>query len=170
MPNVGKSTLLNSLRDIGIPRRRFRLVFLSVIYLPLVHKYVATPKALRTSAQPGLTRALSTRLKLSEDPLVYSFDTPGVMLPFLGRGDRGAERGVKLALIGMQLLGPGTSTMITRLGPAGIKEGLYDNEALAAYLLYRLNVLNESGMVITYPNSIMTLIDLRSPCFRTLIF
>lgn len=25
---------------------------------------------------------------------------------------------------------------------AGIKEGLYDTEALAAYLLYRLNVLN----------------------------
>jgi len=106
MPNVGKSTLLNVLRDVGIPG--------------------PTPKALRTSAQPGLTRALSTRLKLSEDPLVYSYDTPGVMLPFLGHGDRGAERGVKLALI------------------AGIKEGLYDNEALAAYLLYRLNALNHS--------------------------
>ena len=60
----------------------------------------ATAKALRTSAQPGLTRAISTRLKLSVDPLVYSYDSPGVMLPFLGRGDRGAERGVKLALIG----------------------------------------------------------------------
>jgi len=79
MPNVGKSTLLNALRDVGIPG--------------------PTPKALRTSAQPGLTKALSTRLKLSADPLVYSFDTPGVMLPFLGRGDRGAERGIKLALI-----------------------------------------------------------------------
>ncbi|KAI0261657.1 P-loop containing nucleoside triphosphate hydrolase protein [Gloeopeniophorella convolvens] len=107
MPNVGKSTLLNALRNVGIPG--------------------PTPKALRTSAQPGLTRALSTRLKLSQDPLVYSFDTPGVMLPFLGRGDRGAERGVRLALI------------------AGIKEGLYDVEALAAYLLHRLNVLDESS-------------------------
>ncbi|KAG1736080.1 P-loop containing nucleoside triphosphate hydrolase protein [Suillus paluster] len=104
MPNVGKSTLLNSLRNMGISGR--------------------TPKALQTSAQPGHTRALSTRLKLSEDPLVYSYDSPGVMLPFLGRGDRGAERGVKLALI------------------AGIKESLYDVEALVAYLLYRLNVLN----------------------------
>ena len=66
------------------------------------HICVATPKALRTSAQPGLTRTLSTRLKLSQDPLVYSYDTPGVMLPFLGRGNRGAERGVKLALIGMR--------------------------------------------------------------------
>jgi hypothetical protein len=71
------------------------------------------------------------------------------MLPFLGRGDRGAERGVKLALIGRQLL---TQCMdrLTRLGPAGIKEGLYDNEALAAYLLYRLNALSESGKAIMY--------------------
>lgn len=60
----------------------------------------ATPKALRTSAQPGLTRAVSTRLKLCLDPLVYAYDSPGVMLPFIGKGDRGAERGVKLALIG----------------------------------------------------------------------
>ncbi|OCH86799.1 P-loop containing nucleoside triphosphate hydrolase protein [Obba rivulosa] len=104
MPNVGKSTLLNALRSNGIPG--------------------PTAKALRTSSQPGLTRALSTRLKLSLDPLVYSFDSPGVMLPFLGQGDKGAERGVKLALI------------------AGIKEGLYDPESLASYLLYRLNMLN----------------------------
>ncbi|KXN91562.1 Mitochondrial GTPase 1 [Leucoagaricus sp. SymC.cos] len=104
MPNVGKSTLLNALRNIGIKGR--------------------TPKALRTSANPGMTQALSTRLKLSVDPLVYAYDSPGVMLPFMGRGKEGAERGVKLALI------------------AGIKEGLYDMEALAAYLLYRLNMLN----------------------------
>ncbi|KAF8882509.1 P-loop containing nucleoside triphosphate hydrolase protein [Gymnopilus junonius] len=104
MPNVGKSTLLNALRNMGIKGR--------------------TPKALQTSANPGMTRALSTRLKLSLDPLVYAYDSPGVMLPFLGRGAEGAERGVKLALI------------------AGIKEGLYDTEALAAYLLYRLNALN----------------------------
>ncbi|KAF5379070.1 hypothetical protein D9615_005948 [Tricholomella constricta] len=107
MPNVGKSTLLNALRNMGIKGR--------------------TPKAFQTSAQPGLTQALSTRLKVSLDPLVYAFDSPGVMLPFLGRGMEGAERGVKLALI------------------AGIKEGLYDMEALASYLLYRLNVLNPNS-------------------------
>ncbi|KAJ6488008.1 P-loop containing nucleoside triphosphate hydrolase protein [Mycena sanguinolenta] len=104
MPNVGKSTLLNALRNIGIKGR--------------------TPKALQTGAHPGLTQALSTRLKLSLSPLVYAFDSPGVMLPFLGLGEEGAERGVKLALI------------------AGIKEGMYDIETLAAYLHYRLNILN----------------------------
>ncbi|KAF9652613.1 P-loop containing nucleoside triphosphate hydrolase protein [Thelephora ganbajun] len=112
MPNVGKSTLLNALRNAGIRG--------------------PTPKALRTSSQPGLTRAVSTRLKLCLNPLVYAYDSPGVMLPFVGRGDRGAERGVKLALI------------------AGIKEGLYDVEALATYLLYRLNVLNPIGAIFTW--------------------
>jgi hypothetical protein len=62
--------------------------------------FVGTPKAFQTSAQPGMTRALSTRLKLSVDPPVYAYDTPGVMLPFMGHGTAGAERGVKLALIG----------------------------------------------------------------------
>ncbi|KAF5357039.1 hypothetical protein D9756_006734 [Leucocoprinus leucothites] len=104
IPNVGKSTLLNALRNMGIKGR--------------------TPKAFQTSANPGMTRALSTRLKVSIDPPVYAYDSPGVMLPFLGRGTEGAERGVKLALI------------------SGIKEGRYDMEALAAYLLYRLNMLN----------------------------
>jgi hypothetical protein len=70
----------------------------------------ATPKALRTSSQPGLTRAVSTRLKLSVDPLVYAYDSPGVMVPFIGKGDRGAERGLKLALIG-----PCMRPSITRL-------------------------------------------------------
>jgi hypothetical protein len=61
---------------------------------------IGTPKALRTSSNPGRTRVVSTRLKISENPLVYSYDSPGVMLPFLGHGPKGAERGVKLALIG----------------------------------------------------------------------
>ena len=74
-----------------------------LLYLRWLIYPSATPKALRTSAQPGLTRAISTRLKLSVDPLVYAFDSPGVMLPFLGQGERGAERGVKLALIGQFL-------------------------------------------------------------------
>ncbi|KAG6918361.1 hypothetical protein DXG01_015010 [Tephrocybe rancida] len=116
MPNVGKSTLLNALRNMGIKGR--------------------TPKAFQTSAQPGLTQALSTRLKVSLEPLVYAFDTPGVMLPYLGRGEEGAERGVKLALIE-----PDVEPVLS-LRVAGIKEGLYDMEALASYLLYRLNVLD----------------------------
>lgn len=54
---------------------------------------------------------------------------------------------------------------LTQLCSAGIKEGLYDDEALAAYLLYRLNALNQSGMVLMYLNSMSSLIDFPSPEF-----
>jgi len=104
---MGKSTLLNSLRWAGTAN---------------------ATKAMRTSAQPGLTQKTSERLKLSLDPMIYAVDSPGVMVPFLGRGDEGRERGLKLALI------------------AGIKESLYDDETLASFLLQNLNRLNPTGM------------------------
>lgn len=105
MPNVGKSTLLNSLRSFGIAGRTsgWPCPLLRVFFRPAMFDripFAGTAKALQTSAQPGHTRTLSTRLKISENPLIYSYDSPGVMLPFLGRGEQGAERGVKLALIG----------------------------------------------------------------------
>ncbi len=50
------------------------------------------------------------------------YDTPGVMPSFLGRGAEGAERAIKLAL--------------TR----GIREGSVDEEVVAEYLLWRLNL------------------------------
>jgi hypothetical protein len=100
----------------------------------------AVAKALRTSALPGMTRALSTRLKLCQDPLIYSYDSPGVMLPYLGRGDAGAERGVKLALIGECIWG--RWNCVADPCVAGLKEGLYDAEVLASYLLYRFNLLD----------------------------
>lgn len=100
MPNVGKSTLLNALRNMGIKGRMSLTFILNFFRVILLCIFSGTPKAFQTSAQPGLTQALSTRLKVSLDPLVYAFDTPGVMLPFLGRGVEGAERGIKLALIG----------------------------------------------------------------------
>lgn len=91
------------------------------------------------------------------------------MLPYLGRGDRGAERGVKLALIGRQLHKTAAFTMrvstnTTPSGSAGIKEGLYDNEVLSAYLLYRLNALNRAGTFMSYPKHIAS--RLFAPCLR----
>lgn len=57
-------------------------------------------KAFATSALPGLTRKLTGTVKIYEDPHVYVYDTPGVMVPYLGKGAQGAERGLKLALTG----------------------------------------------------------------------
>ncbi len=47
-----------------------------------------------------MTRKLTGTVKIHEDPSIYVYDTPGVMVPFLGHGEDGAERGLKLALTG----------------------------------------------------------------------
>jgi len=78
MPNVGKSSLLNALRRVGVRRG----------------------KAFHTGAMPGVTRKLTGTVRVYDKPPIYVFDTPGVMMPFLGHDEVGAERGLKLALTG----------------------------------------------------------------------
>ncbi|KAL8279904.1 hypothetical protein RQP46_007754 [Phenoliferia psychrophenolica] len=98
MPNVGKSSILNALRRVGVGKG----------------------KAASTSSMPGHTRRLSTVIKISESPPVYINDTPGIMVPFLGRGTKGKEAALKLALTG------------------GIKESLFEGDTVSEYLLWRL--------------------------------
>ncbi|KAJ9106165.1 hypothetical protein QFC21_001308 [Naganishia friedmannii] len=114
MPNVGKSSLLNALRRVG------------------VHK----GKAFRIGAEPGITRRLTGTVKINETPPVYVYDTPGVMMSYLGKGERGAEKGLKLALT------------------AGIKASLFEPDILADYLLYRLNLRSLDPTYPSYLNNI----------------
>lgn len=78
MPNVGKSSLLNALRQVG------------------VHK----GKVAHTGAQPGVTRKIGTTVKIiegdAENEGVYLVDTPGVFVPYVPN----AESMLKLALCG----------------------------------------------------------------------
>lgn len=80
MPNVGKSSMLNSLRMAG------------------VHK----AKAAFTGAQPGITRKIASGVRIVEKDEekgtegVYLVDTPGVFVPFVPD----AEAMMKLALVG----------------------------------------------------------------------
>jgi ribosome biogenesis GTPase A len=99
MPNVGKSSLLNALRRVG------------------VHK----AKHFKTGAMAGVTKKLTGTVKIHQDPTIYVYDTPGVMVPFLGHGADGAEKGLKYALT------------------AGIKEDLFELEVVVDYLLWRMN-------------------------------
>lgn len=72
VPNVGKSSLVNILRNRHLNRKA----------------------ASQVGAVAGITRSLLTRIKISEDPLIYLLDTPGVLLPNVGSD----EIGMKLAL------------------------------------------------------------------------
>lgn len=87
MPNVGKSTLLNALRSVGVGKG----------------------KAARTGAQPGVTRKVGTAVKIvngqdvtsvagegSAGEGVYVLDTPGVFMPYVPH----PENMLKLALCG----------------------------------------------------------------------
>ncbi|KAI8320304.1 GTPase [Martensiomyces pterosporus] len=95
MPNVGKSSLINALRRTGVNRG----------------------KAASTGAKPGVTRAVSSRVKVLESPQVYLVDTPGVMMPHIPD----PITAIKVALTG------------------GIKDNIADESVLADYLLFRLN-------------------------------
>ncbi|KAI9483057.1 MAG: P-loop containing nucleoside triphosphate hydrolase protein [Benjaminiella poitrasii] len=74
MPNVGKSSLINSLRRVGVGKG----------------------KAAATGAQPGITRTVIGTVKVLEDPTVYLIDTPGVMVPYI----EDPVRSLKVAVTG----------------------------------------------------------------------
>ncbi|KAJ5562694.1 hypothetical protein N7535_002861 [Penicillium sp. DV-2018c] len=77
MPNVGKSTLINNLRNSGTGKA----------------------KAMKTGQQPGITRKIGTQVKIIErenGSHVYVLDTPGVFMPYVPD----AENMLKLALCG----------------------------------------------------------------------
>ena len=78
MPNVGKSSLLNTLRRLGLGKG----------------------KAARTGAQPGVTRKLGSTVKIDDiegkDESIYLVDTPGVFMPYVPD----AESMLKLAVCG----------------------------------------------------------------------
>lgn len=78
MPNVGKSSLLNALRYLGVHKK----------------------KVAHTGAQPGITRKIGTTVKILESTEaregVYLMDTPGVFVPYVPN----SETMLKLALCG----------------------------------------------------------------------
>ncbi|KAF2270103.1 mitochondrial GTPase-like protein [Lojkania enalia] len=111
MPNVGKSTLLNNLRAMGVRKG----------------------KVAQTGAQPGVTRKVGSGVKIinseDEDDVggvgarkgvgggVYLLDTPGVFIPYVPD----AEAMMKLALCG------------------SVKDTVIPPVMLADYLLYHVN-------------------------------
>uniref|UniRef100_A0A3B3WMG3 G domain-containing protein n=1 Tax=Poecilia mexicana TaxID=48701 RepID=A0A3B3WMG3_9TELE len=72
VPNVGKSSLINALRRTNVKKGR----------------------ASRVGGEPGITKAVLTKIQVSERPLMYLLDTPGVLPPKI----ESVETGMKLEL------------------------------------------------------------------------
>ena len=62
----------------------------------VIHLNLVVGKPLRVGNKPGVTRALETKIRVSDDPLVFLIDTPGIMLPNVSN----FETGMKLAACG----------------------------------------------------------------------
>jgi ribosome biogenesis GTPase A len=135
MPNVGKSTLLNALRAQGVGKGKVAI----------------------TGAQPGVTRKISTGVKIipSDDDVeamgegaprfkgvgggVYVLDTPGVFIPYVPD----SEAMLKLALCG------------------SVKDTVISPVMLADYLLYQINRVNPALYATYCPptNDIVRLLE-----------
>ncbi|KAM8851928.1 mitochondrial ribosome-associated GTPase 1 [Synchiropus picturatus] len=106
VPNVGKSSFINSLRRTNLKRGR----------------------ASRVGAEPGITRAVLTKIQVCERPIIHLLDTPGVLPPKI----ESVETGMKLALCGT------------------ILDHLVGEDIIADYLLFSLNRLEQFGYVEKY--------------------
>ncbi|KAM6446593.1 mitochondrial ribosome-associated GTPase 1 isoform 4-T4 [Liasis olivaceus] len=106
VPNVGKSSIINSVRKLHLKKG----------------------KASPVGAAPGITRAVLTRIQVSEKPLMYLLDTPGVLSPQI----KSVETGLKLALCG------------------AIHDHLVGVDVIADYLLYVLNQQQQFSYVERY--------------------
>lgn len=120
MPNVGKSTFLNTIRTAGTSIKK---------------------KAAVTGGVAGVTRGISNEIKISSNPPIYIFDTPGVFVPHV----------------------KDEQTMIALAVTGAMRTSIVEPEIQADYLLYRLNLASPDGKFyrdfLPYPtNNINTLL------------
>lgn len=73
VPNVGKSSLTNVLRN----------------------RHLKTKGASQVGGVAGVTRSVLNRIKISEKPLIYMYDTPGILTPHI----KDLDHGMKLASV-----------------------------------------------------------------------
>ncbi|KAB5581535.1 hypothetical protein PHYPO_G00176830 [Pangasianodon hypophthalmus] len=106
VPNVGKSSLINALRRTNLKKG----------------------KASRVGGEPGITKAVLTKIQVCERPIIHLLDTPGVLSPKI----ENVETGMKLALCGT------------------ILDHLVGEDIIADYLLFSLNRLRRFGYVERY--------------------
>uniref|UniRef100_A0A9J7YE54 Mitochondrial GTPase 1 n=1 Tax=Cyprinus carpio carpio TaxID=630221 RepID=A0A9J7YE54_CYPCA len=106
VPNVGKSSLINAVR----------------------RTYLKKGKASKVGGEPGITKAVLTKIQVCERPIIHLLDTPGVLPPRI----ENIETGMKLALCGT------------------ILDHLVGEDVIADYLLFSLNRLERFSYVEKY--------------------
>eukprot|EP00127_Corallochytrium_limacisporum_P007301 Clim_evm42s246 gene=Clim_evmTU42s246 len=74
IPNVGKSTLINKLRNVGMGRKG----------------------SLKTAPQPGVTKSVENGIVVLQDPPVQLLDTPGIVEPLVPN----RKAGLTLSMLG----------------------------------------------------------------------
>ncbi|CAG2181702.1 unnamed protein product, partial [Oppiella nova] len=84
IPNVGKSTIINKLRNTNLR---------------------VSGKATTTGAIAGVTRSVLERIKINANPPVYLYDTPGVLEPRIDKGLETIMRCAVCATLSDQLIG-----------------------------------------------------------------
>lgn len=114
IPNVGKSSLINAVRT----------------------RHFGKGGAAPVGSAPGITRSVMFKIKLSEKPLVYVLDTPGILNPTISN----IEVGMKIALCNtIQTHGVGDEVLADYLLFWLNKEGLFN------YVdLFKLNSANDN--------------------------
>lgn len=95
VPNVGKSSLINILRN----------------------RHLRKKAATAVGGVAGITRSVLTKIKISEEPLMFLLDTPGILAPSV----KDSETGMKLALCSC------------------LQDHLVGPDLIADYLLFWLN-------------------------------
>lgn len=103
VPNVGKSSLINILRN----------------------RHLRKKAATAVGAVAGITRSVLTKIKISEEPMMFLLDTPGILAPNV----KDTETGMKLALCSC------------------LQDHLVGPDLIADYLLYWLNKNQEFAYV-----------------------
>ncbi|XP_076243210.1 mitochondrial GTPase 1-like isoform X1 [Calliopsis andreniformis] len=144
VPNVGKSSLINRLRNNNLRRT----------------------KAVQVGGVAGITRSVSTRVKIAENPDTYVLDTPGILTPKIND----IHTGLKLALVGCMndhLVGPemlsdyllfwlNTHERFEYVEKLGLKEPndnvLYVLTYIAAKLKNTLKIKDSQGNIAMKPN------------------
>lgn len=104
IPNVGKSSLINKLR---------------------FHHMKIGGRPAPVGAKPGWTKAVQTKIRVSDRPLIYLLDTPGISVPYIND----MHTGMKLAAC------------------ATLQDHLVGMDYISDYLLWWLNMHNNFSYV-----------------------